>query len=134
MAEEKYVDESWKDSVAQEKEKLQKQGAAAPAAKNQKIETSEPAAPQKETPENADPVFVNYISSLAYQAMFFLGEVPNPVDNTTEVNLEQAKFIIDTLLMLRTKTQGNLAKQEADMLNAATYELQMKFVELNKKK
>lgn len=77
--------------------------------------------------------FLNYVTSLAFQAMVFLGEILNPVTNETEQNLPQAKFVIDTLVMLRGKTKGNLTKKESDMLNATAYELQMKYVELASK-
>ncbi|OGX38806.1 MAG: hypothetical protein A3G91_03705 [Omnitrophica WOR_2 bacterium RIFCSPLOWO2_12_FULL_50_9] len=76
---------------------------------------------------------MNYVTSLAFQAMVFLGEIPNPMTNETEQNLQQAKFVIDTLVMLRGKTKGNLTKKESDMLNATAYELQMKYVELASK-
>ena len=65
--------------------------------------------------------------------MIFLGEVPHPATQQTEKNLDQAKFLIDTLVMLKEKTKGNLNKQEENLLNASVYELQMKFVEINQK-
>ena len=47
--------------------------------------------------------FVNYITSLGFQALIFMGEIPNPLTNQTEKNLIQSKFIIDTLVMLKEK-------------------------------
>lgn len=133
MTEDKYIDEDWKDAVAREKEKGPKQSQPQPP---QQPQAQQPPAQEEAAEEEPAPptdiTFLNYISSLAYQAMFFLGEIPNPVDNRIEVNLEQAKFTIDTLLLLRHKTKGNLNKQEADMLNGSLYELQMKYVELVK--
>lgn len=73
--------------------------------------------------------FLDYVTGLAFQAMVFLGEIPNPMTNKTEKNLQQARFMIDTLVMMRGKTRGNLTKQESDTLNTAVYELQMKYVE-----
>ena len=58
--------------------------------------------------------FFNYIASLGFQAMIFLGEMPNPMTNQPEKNLKQAKFLIDTLVLLRDKTTGNLTKEEAE--------------------
>ena len=46
--------------------------------------------------------------------MIFLGEMPNPITNQVEKNLKQAKFLIDTLVILRDKTKGNLSKEEDD--------------------
>ena len=62
-----------------------------------------------------------------------MGEVPNPGTNETEKNLEQAKFLVDTLTMLKEKTEGNLNDQEKNLLDASVYELQLKYVDMIKK-
>ena len=144
MDREKYVDESWKESAQIEKEKLktlagsQTQKSASSAESPRQSEPSPQAHPQnspessqEEYPESSSLTtnFLNHVSSIAYQAMIFLGEVPNPVTNLPETNLEQSKFMIDTLVVLREKTKGNLSKKEHDMLNSAIYQLQMKYVE-----
>lgn len=137
MNREKSIDESWKESAAQEKERLEDV--------TRKAKPASVGAPSKETgPGTADALgetssgaseqdFIQYISSLAYQAMIFLGEIPNPATNQLQRNLEQAKFIIDTLILLQQKTNGNLTEKESDMLNTAAYELQVKYVEIAKK-
>ena len=76
--------------------------------------------------------FFNYIASLGFQTMIFLGEMPNPITNQVEKNLKQAKFLIDTLVILHDKTKGNLSKEEDDLLNGSIYELQLRYVELSK--
>ena len=86
----------------------------------------------KETAEQPQLDFFNYIASLGFQTMIFLGEMPSPITNQIEKNLKQAKFIIDTLIILRDKTKGNLSKEEDDLLNGSIYELQMRYVELSK--
>ena len=117
MTGEKYVDESWKDSVASEKD--QKQDISGQSADS---------TAQKESGEG-EVNFMNYVASLTFQAMIFLGEIPNPMaENKIEKNLAQAKLLIDTLTLLREKTKGNLTKQEEDLLNGSVYELQMKYV------
>lgn len=78
--------------------------------------------------------FSGFITSLGLQAMIFLGEIPNPATQKKEENFVQAKFIIDTLIMLRDKTKGNLNPEETNLLDNFIYELQMKFVEKNKEK
>ncbi len=77
--------------------------------------------------------FFNYIASLGFQAMIFLGEVPNPLTNQVDKNVKQAKFLIDTLIVVREKTTGNLTKEEAELLNGSIYELQLRYVEAMKK-
>lgn len=125
MEREKHVDESWKDAVAQgQDDKSEGCGDGCGCG-------------HQHGPEQADSVevnFINYMSSLAFQALIFLGEIPNPLDDgKVEKNLPQAKFLIDTLVMIREKTKGNLSPEEDNLLNSTVYELQMKFVELLKK-
>jgi len=72
--------------------------------------------------------FLSFITSLGLQAMIFMGEIPNPLTNQKEENLKQARFLIDTLLMLKGKTQGNLAAEETKALEDFIYELQMRYV------
>ena len=123
MSDEKYVDESWKDAVASDKEKI----VAAPS-------SAQPdSTPKAQTDQDYGELnFLNYLSSLVFQSMIFLGDVPNPVTNQPEKNLKQAKFLIDTLSLLREKTKGNLTKQEEDLLNGSLYELQMRYVDVAK--
>ena len=130
MDREKHVDESWKDSVSGEKEIIggEKEHCGDGCGCGHSHEHGE---------EQADAMqinFINYVSSLAFQALIFLGELPNPLDDSKlEKNLPQAKFLIDTLIMIREKTKGNLTPEEDNLISATVYELQMKFVELLKK-
>jgi len=127
MEREKHVDESWKDAVAGEKTGKEEHGDACGCGHSHGDEAAEPA-------DAIEVNFINYISSLAFQALIFLGELPNPLDDSKiEKNLPQAKFLIDTLVMIREKTKGNLTPEEDNLLGATVYELQMKFVELLKK-
>lgn len=123
MDNEKNVDESWKETVAREK------GSDLDCAGDAHEEPCgcghDHGAPEVN--------FVNYIMSMGYQAMIFLGEVPHPASQQMEKNLPQAKFLIDTLAMLRDKTKGNLSPDEDQFLGGTLYELQMKFVEVSGK-
>ena len=132
---EKNIDESWKDSVNNEKQK----GNGKDVTRSRLIHPDSHLEPSAESPLEEPPAedqgpmevnFINYVSSLVFQTMIFLGEMPNPITNETDKNLAQAKFLIDTLVMMREKTKGNLSKPEEDLLNSAVYELQMRFVDL----
>ena len=116
MDPEKNIDESWKESASQEKQTI-----------DQKNEGSE------EGMAGIEINFLNYITSLGFQALIFMGEIPNPITNESEKNLNQARIIIDTLIMLKEKTNGNLNDQENNLLEASIYDLQMKFIEIMKK-
>jgi len=78
--------------------------------------------------------FSFFVSTLAMQVSIFLGEIPNPVTNQKEENLPQAKFIIDTLDMLKDKTKGNLNSEEDSLLENILYNLRMLYIEKTKGK
>lgn len=131
MEREKHVDESWKDAVAGEKTGKEDHGEACGCGHSHEHSDAHEAA---EPTDAIEVNFINYVSSLAFQALIFLGELPNPLDDSKiEKNLPQAKFLIDTLVMIREKSKGNLTPEEDNLLGATVYELQMKFVELLKK-
>ena len=132
----KSVDESWKESVDSEK-KVTNDGDPAVLKTEATAAQSSDAEKQHEEGEealqNIEVNFINYVTSLTFQALIFLGEIPNPMnENKMDRHLGQAKFLIDTLVLVREKTQGNLTKEEEELLNASVYELQMKYVEASK--
>ncbi|MEI6438181.1 MAG: DUF1844 domain-containing protein [Candidatus Omnitrophota bacterium] len=123
----KSVDESWKDAVAKDKEAVDGGHGEDCGCGHEHGEGHD------HDHEEIEVNFFNYIASMGYQAMIFLGEVPNPMTNQTEANVRQAKFLIDTLAMVREKTKNNLTPQEDQFLGSTLYELQMKFVEISNK-
>ena len=149
MEREKQVDENWKETAAKQKEILARQSTqpgepklhVEPSIKKEEEEVlldqpqDFPEPEESSQPEGqANQVnFLNYLTSLGFQAMVFLGEIPNPATNQAERSLDHAKFMIDTLVMIREKTKGNLTQQEENFLNATIYELQMKYVEAVKR-
>jgi hypothetical protein len=118
-------------------EKVKPEGSGLIGPDGQPISSSgeQPSSPTPEQEAEQEPQldFFNYIASLGFQAMIFLGEVPNPLTNQIDKNLKQAKFLIDTLIVIREKTTGNLTKEEAELLDGSIYELQLRYVESVKK-
>ena len=108
----KKVDEAWKEVVT--KEKLRSEG--------------EPSA----IPPLGEANLVSFISSLSMQALVGLGILPNPLTNKKEEDLNQSRYIIDTINMLREKTRGNLTNEEAKFIDDILYELRTKFIEKTK--
>jgi hypothetical protein len=102
----KNIDETWKEAAEKDKAISAQQG--------------EPVMPE--------PDFNFFITTLSLQGSIDLGEVPNPATNKKEENLKQAKFIIDTLGMLKEKTKGNLTQQEAGFIENILYELRMQYI------
>jgi len=131
MNKEKHVDESWKEQATQEKDELAHGKDAQDSGQPSGNAPSEDSSGPTENQEQAVEVnFLNYVTSLGFQAMIFMGEIPNPVTEKVEKNLPQAKFLIDTLAMLKEKTEGNLNDQEKMILENSVYELQMKYVQI----
>ncbi len=69
------------------------------------------------------PDFSFFITTLSLQASIALGQIPNPATNKNENDPSQAKFIIDTLDMLKEKTAGNLKEDESKLLENLLFEL-----------
>ena len=78
--------------------------------------------------------FLNYIKSIVMQSMIFLGVAPSPITHRIERNLKQAKLLLDTLVMIRVKTKGNLTPQEMEVLDNAVNELKKKYEEIIEEK
>jgi len=105
--EKKNVDESYKDQVEKEKQTgTDKKEFVVPEAS-----------------------FTFFLSTIGMQAAIAMGDIPDPVDNKREDSLPQARFLIDTLGVLKEKTKNNLTKEENDLLESMLYELRMRYVQ-----
>lgn len=78
--------------------------------------------------------FSTFVISLSTQALMHLGEIANPVSGKIEADIGVAKQMIDILAMLKTKTNGNLNTNEAQMMEGILFDLRMKYVEAVKKR
>lgn len=83
---------------------------------------------EQEKGEEGSIDFSSFIYSLAHQALYHLGEMPDPVTKKKEKNLPIAKQTIDIIAMLKEKTKGNLNREEEEIIEAVLYELRMKYV------
>jgi hypothetical protein len=73
--------------------------------------------------------FSTFVISLSTQALAHLGEIPDPIEHRTVVELGAAKQMIDILGILKDKTKGNLDRSEAALLDNMLYDLRLKYVE-----
>lgn len=73
------------------------------------------------------PDFNLFISSLSMQALILLGEIDSPFTHKKEENMDQAKYVIDTISMLKEKTNSNLTDEEVSFVDNILYELRMKY-------
>lgn len=113
------IDEDWKSRVQREKEEAAKAAAEQPAPQEQA------AAP----PEGPPPAsFDGLLSTLAMQAMVYLGVLAQRDAEEVVVDLASAKYMIDMIIMLRDKTKGNLTPEEQGHLSETLADLQQAFV------
>ena len=77
--------------------------------------------------------FIGLIQSFSIACWQQMGKVANPFTNKIERDVEQAKYSIDMIIMLREKTKGNLNKEEQDILNQTVSNLQINYIEELKK-
>ena len=81
-----------------------------------------------ETPILPEVTFTTFIMSLNTSCLVCLGEVPEPSSGKTRKDLACAKHTIDTLEMLKEKTEGNLDHDERALLDHMLYDLKIRYV------
>lgn len=102
----KKVDETWKDQISKEKQEVKDSSGT-----------------------YQEPNFMIFLSSLGMQAMIALGKLENPLTKKLDKNPDQARFLIDTLGIIKEKTVNNLNKEEADLLEEYLFNLRMVYVQ-----
>lgn len=77
--------------------------------------------------------FSTFVLSLATAALYELGAVPDARSGeTVAADPLVARQTLETLEMLREKTQGNLTEDERKLIDSLLYDLRMRFVELER--
>ena len=79
--------------------------------------------------EREDALFINLLLMFKAAAMQQMGKLMNPLTEKVEKNLEQARFSIDILAMLKEKTKGNLSQDLEKLMDSVLLELLMNYVE-----
>ena len=84
---------------------------------------------KQETPESLEKAtFLSIVLRMATGAYISLGLVEDPFTGKKNKDLEMAKYLIDSLRILKEKTKGNLNKEEQGYLNNIIQDLELKFV------
>jgi hypothetical protein len=73
--------------------------------------------------------FSTFILSLSTSALVHLGELPDPLTNKKEVNLQLARQTISIIEMLQDKTKGNLTAEEGNLIESVLYDVRLKYVQ-----
>jgi hypothetical protein len=72
------------------------------------------------------------VFSLYTHTQICLGLLPDPISQQPQQDLNQAKYNIDMLAMLKQKTAGNLTAEEEQTLENVLYEVRMTYVSVKK--
>jgi hypothetical protein len=120
------VDEDWKSQVQAEKEALEQ--------KPQPKDAPSKAARPQPTGPLPPPTLAVLVNSLGIQAMVVMGMIPNPVSGKPEVDLDEAKHLIDTIAMLEEKTEGNRTPEETRAIGDLLHELRMSYLAVQQKR
>jgi len=105
-----------KDDSASTEEKVKRE----PEKRPPKAETASPPLPEVN--------FSSLILSLSSTAFLHLGEIPDPSTGQKTKDLALAKHVIDTIGMLKEKTEGNLTKEEKPLIENILTELRLRYV------
>ncbi len=131
MSEEKkiIIDEDWKTQIASEREALEKEAEqGGPSQEGDGLGGESTDAPSPDQGMLPPASMEMLITTLAAEAMMSLGQMPVPGSASPEVNLPQAKYVIDLLEVLQEKTRGNLSDQEDEAMQGILYQLRMAYV------
>jgi hypothetical protein len=72
--------------------------------------------------------FATHVNSVVTQVFMALGGMEDPRTKRRYVDLDLAKYHIDTLAILEQKTKGNLTEDEKRLLDQGLYESRMQYV------
>ncbi|PCJ53340.1 MAG: hypothetical protein COA73_15255 [Candidatus Hydrogenedentota bacterium] len=106
-----HIDEGWKAQVEKEREQ----------------ETTEPESEEELPPEQQLSPFEYHVSGLAAQTVMALGLMSEQEGQEVMVDLDMARSLIDTLIMLKDMTEGNRSESESANLDEAVTELERVF-------
>jgi hypothetical protein len=119
-----HIDSDWKAQAQAEKQKLAEQDKAGDAGAPGGAGAGGPGAMPPAT-------FESLVSTMATQALFAMGAIPDPRTGQRMQHLDLARHHIDMLGVLEEKTKGNLSEEESKMLSGTTYELRSRYIQLS---
>jgi hypothetical protein len=123
------VDEDWKSRVEAERAAAE----AKPRSAAEPQAAGEPPASPERAERDPDPAMpppdLLLIASTMYmQALVALGMVTDPITRKNRVRPNQARHAIDTLQVLREKTEGNRTAEETEGIDVMLHEMRMAYV------
>ena len=118
------IDDDWKRQAQEEKRKLAEQQASAKPAPAR--ESTPDRRGRREMPQAS---FGGLVATLMTQASMYLGEAQTE-EGEPMVDVDTARYFIDTLGVLEAKCRGNLSAEEQALLDASLYDLRSRYVSI----
>lgn len=81
------------------------------------------------TPEEIPASLNTLILSLTATALAYLGNPVTPESEKTEPNLPLARHAIDTIEILKRKTEGNRTKEETELIDEVLTQLRLIYIQ-----
>src|SRR5277367_2299815 len=129
MADEKptlHIDSDWKKQAQEEKRRLAEEAAtkaaATAAAPGRSTMPATGNAGARQRGEMPVASFATVVQSMLTQALYYLGDLAAR-GGEPMINLDMAKYQIDSLGVLEEKTKNNLTEPEQKLLDTALYEV-----------
>lgn len=113
-----HIDSDWKQQAQAEKQKLDNQTKESGGKGGSEAGSLPPAN------------FETLLTTLATQALFAMGAVPDPRTGQRIAHLDLARHHIDMLTVIEEKTKGNLSDEESNTLATTLFELRQRYVQL----
>lgn len=119
------IDSDWKAQARAEKERLveKTKAADAPGAAAGKAGAAGAGGLPPAT-------FDTLVSTMATQALFAMGAIPDPRTGQRMQHLDLARHHIDMLSVIELKTRGNLSEEETGLIAGTLYELRSRYIQL----
>jgi hypothetical protein len=84
---------------------------------------------EDESEKRGEFYFIQLVLMFQTAAMQQMGKLENPITKKAERDLDQAKFSIDMLEMIKQRTKGNLSENEKKFLDHILFELRINYVD-----
>ncbi|MDC3251416.1 MAG: DUF1844 domain-containing protein [Planctomycetia bacterium] len=124
MSDDKRIDDDWKKRAFEEKQKLASQMGGIVE------ETADSTDSAERAPIESDPRFPGLVQQIAYPALMALGQIPDPRTGERMLDLNLARDTIDLLGALDAKTEGNLSKEEDEMIKNLLRDLHVAYTQV----
>ena len=117
-----HIDSDWKAQARAEKERLVEKGKSESPAGGGGAAGGRGGLPPA--------TFETLVSTMATQALFALGAIPDPRTGQRMMSLDLARHHIDMLTVIEQKSKGNLSADESNLLVTTLYELRQRYIQV----